>query len=439
LSPNCELIAFTTEDSSIYLYRLYENKLDGRRNRSKSEETFESKVKQTKRIDTKLNEKSFFQELIGGHSGPVFRSKFTHDSKYLISCGSDGRACLWDINKSSAQMTRTNVNMRKLLELNKPKESSENSKSVKADDEEEDDECNDRMMRDDEFEAIFSRPAAETASLVCAYSGHVYPVWDVETFSYLNLFATCSKDTTARLWSFDRMYPLRVYCGHQADVNCVQFHPNGAYLATGSNDKTVRLWSVQSAEFLRLFSGHRSRVYSVAFSPNGCYLASAGEDKKIKIWDLRMGSVYKEFKGHDDIIHSVVFDSNSEILCSGGLDKTVKFWDIHDKGINIGAELVRQINPLANSPTCNNANSSELIRSINVDFNVYSSYFDIQNVAYFSGAKKPARPEKFHQSKFSPSEANELLRSRSVEPKPTTSRATSTKSRSVNKRNSKIS
>lgn len=176
--------------------------------------------------------KSYFRELTGGHSGPIFKSKFTHDSKYLVSCGSDGVACLWDLH--------TGVHV-------------------------------------DDFSY------SELQSLVCTYSGHLYPCWDVEIFSRLNLFATCSKDGTAKLWTFERVYPLRSYCGHQSDVNAVRFHPNGTYLATGSSDKTVRLWSAQTSEFVRLFSGHRSRVFALDFSPDGNYVASAGEDRKIKV------------------------------------------------------------------------------------------------------------------------------------------------------------
>ena len=93
-----------------------------------------------------------------------------------LSCGADNVACLWDVNKPRASRH------------------------------------------------------------VVSYSGHLYPVWDLEAYSRLNLFATASKDGTSRLWSFDHIYPLRIYCGHQSDVNCVRFHPNGAYLATGKTN-----------------------------------------------------------------------------------------------------------------------------------------------------------------------------------------------------------
>ena len=32
-------------------------------------------------------------------------------------------------------------------------------------------------------------------------------------------FASCSHDTTARLWSADLVYPLRIFAGHTASVN----------------------------------------------------------------------------------------------------------------------------------------------------------------------------------------------------------------------------
>ena len=180
------MVAFSNENSSIYLCKLNEKNI--------FKKSFDLKEKT-------LNDSDCFRELIGGHSNVVFKSKFTHDSKYLLSCSADNTVCLWDVEATRPQN-----------------------------------------------------------SLACSYSGHLYPVWDVEVFSQLNLFATGSKDGTARLWSFEHIYPLRIYCGHQSDVNALAFHPNGAYLATGSSDKTVRLWSVHTGEFVRLFSGHRSRV-----------------------------------------------------------------------------------------------------------------------------------------------------------------------------------
>lgn len=56
-------------------------------------------------------------------------------------------------------------------------------------------------------------------SNLVVYKGHTYPVWDV-CFSPLGYyFATASHDRTARLWSTDHIYPLRIFAGHLSDVN----------------------------------------------------------------------------------------------------------------------------------------------------------------------------------------------------------------------------
>ncbi len=55
---------------------------------------------------------------------------------------------------------------------------------------------------------------------------------------------------SARLWHLEYTHPLRVYAGHERDVDAVRFHPNCNYLATGSVDRTVRLWSHADAKMV---------------------------------------------------------------------------------------------------------------------------------------------------------------------------------------------
>ncbi|XP_046373208.2 TAF5-like RNA polymerase II p300/CBP-associated factor-associated factor 65 kDa subunit 5L [Haliotis rufescens] len=200
-----------------------------------------------------------------GHAGAVYKTCFTPDSTYLLSCSEDTTVRLWDV--------RTHTNR------------------------------------------------------VC-YQGHNYPVWDIDASATAGYFASSSQDRTAKLWCTERTYPLRSFIGHTFDVDCVKFHPNGNYLATGSGDKTVRLWSIQSGRTVRLFQGHRGSVMSLAFSPDGKLLASAGEDRRIRVWDLSTGHLYKELRGHSDTVYSLCFSRNSSLLASGGLDSCIWVWDV---------------------------------------------------------------------------------------------------------------
>ena len=59
-----------------------------------------------------------------------------------------------------------------------------------------------------------------------------------------------SMDRTAKLWHMEYTHPLRVYAGHEQDVDVVKFHPNCNYVATGGSDKTIRLWSHSDAKMV---------------------------------------------------------------------------------------------------------------------------------------------------------------------------------------------
>lgn len=57
------------------------------------------------------------------------------------------------------------------------------------------------------------------------YSGHEYPIWCIDESSNGCYAATGSRDTTARLWSYERKFPVKVYAGHTQDVDVrLRFH-----------------------------------------------------------------------------------------------------------------------------------------------------------------------------------------------------------------------
>jgi F-box and WD-40 domain protein MET30 len=57
---------------------------------------------------------------------------------------------------------------------------------------------------------------------LAAHHGHVYPVWCVAADCLGVNFVTGSHDRTARLWRPEVAHPLRVYIGHDGDVDCAR-------------------------------------------------------------------------------------------------------------------------------------------------------------------------------------------------------------------------
>jgi WD40 repeat protein len=56
------------------------------------------------------------------------------------------------------------------------------------------------------------------SSMICFFRGHNYPIWCVDVSTLGVYVATGSHDRTARLWSLDRTFPLRIFAGHNQDV-----------------------------------------------------------------------------------------------------------------------------------------------------------------------------------------------------------------------------
>jgi WD40 repeat protein/energy-coupling factor transporter ATP-binding protein EcfA2 len=191
------------------------------------------------------------------------------------------------------------------------------------------------------------------------------------------------KDNSVRLWDAASGQPLgEALAGHQGNVNCVAFSPDGKFLASGDANGVIILWDVATRRMIgqpltgdqrpvyslafspdkilasgsagdgtgeiylwnlithervgEPLTGHTSFVQSLVFSPDGKTLASAngrdasvGVDASIILWDVAtrrpLGS---PLKGHTDGISCLAFNPDGKVLASGSADETVRLWDV---------------------------------------------------------------------------------------------------------------
>ncbi|HLJ97222.1 MAG TPA: hypothetical protein VKU02_28945, partial [Gemmataceae bacterium] len=142
--------------------------------------------------------------------------------------------------------------------------------------------------------------------------------------------ASAGRDGTVKIWDAQTGRNLRTLQGHRDSVHCVAFSSNGKYLASGDKQGEVKIWDATTSQaahtllhILRgpdTFPGHETQVNCLAFSPDGQRLASGGSDRRICLWDVRTGQGQCTISGHKRNVSGVAFSPDGRLFASCGGD-----------------------------------------------------------------------------------------------------------------------
>ncbi|RID53802.1 hypothetical protein BRARA_G01172 [Brassica rapa] len=164
------------------------------------------------------------------------------------------------------------------------------------------------------------------------------PTLDVDWRNNVS-FATSSTDTMIYLSKIGETRPVKTFAGHQGEVNCVKWDPTGTLLASCSDDSTAKMWNVKQHSFVHDLRDHSKEIYTIRWSPTGpgtnnpnkpLTLASASFDSTVKIWDAELGKMLCNLNGHRDAVYSLAFSPNGEYIVSGSVDKSIHIWSLKE-------------------------------------------------------------------------------------------------------------
>ena len=166
----------------------------------------------------------------------------------------------------------------------------------------------------------------KTNKYIKTLTGHTSRVTAVTISLDGHTLISASWDNTLRLWDFPSGNAGMVLNGHTDSVTAVTISPDGHTLISASEDKTLRLWDFPSGNARMVLNGHTSRVTAVTISPDGHTLISASWNT-FRLWDFPSGNARMVLNGHTDSVTAVTISPDGHTLISASWDNTLRLWD----------------------------------------------------------------------------------------------------------------
>ncbi|OJT14628.1 WD repeat-containing protein wat1 [Trametes pubescens] len=197
-----------------------------------------------------------------GHNGNITAVCFHSEGKWLVTGSEDGTIKIWDL--------RSNSHLHRNYDNEAP--------------------VNDVVVHPNQGELIS-----------CDQAGRIKQ-WDLSENICTHELGKCY------VWKINeersdlpRFQAVTMFQAHNKYLTRLLLSPDVKFLATCSADTTIKIWSITPNYEFKLektLQGHQRWVWDCAFSADSAYLVTASSDHTARLWDMSTGETVRQYNGH---------------------------------------------------------------------------------------------------------------------------------------------